>query len=182
MGYSLQLPGMAKDTSSVLQTINLIMGTYTWFMRNLNHWTYLKSIKMKLKINKIEIKGVKSDRGGEYHGRYHESGRYLGPFGRVWYCIPVHHVRNTSSKWCYWEMKPHIKWHCLEYNSSHYSTGFMNWEISQYWHHMFGIIQRKLCHIYYMRRSWTQRQLIVCSYGILRGIEAFSFTVPPLRT
>ena len=38
---------------------------------------------MKLKINKIEIKGVKSDHGGEYHGRYDESGRYLRPFGRV---------------------------------------------------------------------------------------------------
>jgi len=37
------------------KTIILVMGTYTWFIRNLNQCTCLKSIKLKLKINRIEI-------------------------------------------------------------------------------------------------------------------------------
>jgi len=48
--------------------------------------------------------------------------------------------------------------------------------------YMFGVVQRKLGHIYHMRKNWTQRQLAIYSYDILRGIEALRFTVPLLRT
>ena len=45
-------------------------------MRNSNHWTCLKSIKLKLKNQQNEkIKVVRSDHGGEYYGRYDRSGR-----------------------------------------------------------------------------------------------------------
>ena len=49
MVHSLQLLGMVMNISLLLH-----MGTYTCFMRNPNHWKYLKSIKLKLKINYIE--------------------------------------------------------------------------------------------------------------------------------
>ena len=47
--------------------------------------------------------------------------------------------------------------------------------------YVFGVVQRKLGHIYHMRRSWTQGHLTVYLKGILRGIEALGFTVPSLK-
>ena len=44
--------------------------------------------------------------------------------------------------------------------------------------YMFGVIQQKLGHIYYMRRSWTQGQLVVYSQDILTGIKALGFYCP----
>ena len=72
---------MIMNISSHLQTITLVMGTYTYSMRNLNHWTCLKSIKLKLKnqLNR-KIKAVRSDRGSEYYSRYDGSGRCPEPF------------------------------------------------------------------------------------------------------
>ena len=53
-------------------------------MRNSNHWTCLKSTKLKLKINRIEIlKDVRSDRDGEYYSRYNGLGRCLGLFANL---------------------------------------------------------------------------------------------------
>ena len=80
-GLFLQFLGMVMNISSLLQTITLVMGTYTYSMRNPNHWTCLKSIKLKLKNQlNIKIKAVRSDRGSEYYDRYDGSGRCPEPF------------------------------------------------------------------------------------------------------
>ena len=129
---------------------------------------------------------------------------------RVWHYRLVQHARDTSSKWCCWEMKSHIKGHDEKFDSSQYSTKvimewslkdgchLLNWVPSktvtkilyELWtgkslsikHLHVWVVQPKLGHIYHMRRSWTQGQLAVYSEGVLRGIKAISFIVPPLRT
>ena len=52
--HFLRFLGTITNISSLSQTITLVMNTYTWFMRNLNHLIYLTSIKLKLKINRME--------------------------------------------------------------------------------------------------------------------------------
>ena len=67
---------MTTYTSSLLQTIILVMGTYTYYTRNLNHWTYSKIYKAEVEnqLNR-KIKSVRSDRDDKYYGRYDRSGR-----------------------------------------------------------------------------------------------------------
>jgi len=49
-------------------------------MRSLNPWTFFFKAQVELQLGK-KIKAVKSNRGGEYYGRYDGSGEQrLGPF------------------------------------------------------------------------------------------------------
>jgi len=43
------------------------------------------------------IKAVRSDRSDKYYNRYDGFCQFTT---RVWYCSPLHHVKNISSKWC----------------------------------------------------------------------------------
>ena len=101
------------NISSLLQTITLIMGTYTWFMRNSNHWTCLKSIKLKLKINRIEklkpldlivMVSTMEETTDQIDVQDH-----LSISKKVWHCRLIHHVRDTSSEWYCWEWNHTLK-------------------------------------------------------------------------
>ena len=53
------------------------MGTYTYYMRNSNHWTCFKIYKAEVENQQNrKIKVVRSDRDGEYYDRYDSLGRY----------------------------------------------------------------------------------------------------------
>ena len=60
------------------------MATFISFMKSLNHWKCSNSSKLKLKINSTKgLKKVKSDRGGEYYGKYDGLGKqWSGPFAK----------------------------------------------------------------------------------------------------
>eukprot|EP00253_Pinus_taeda_P013682 PITA_13682 len=59
-----------------------------------------------------QIKIVRSDRGGEYYGRYTEYGQAPGPFAKIssraWDCCPIHHAWFTRPEWCSRKKKPNI--------------------------------------------------------------------------
>jgi len=51
--------------------ITHVIGNYISFMRNQSLWTCSKCSELKLKFNSVrKIKCVRSDRGGEYYGKY----------------------------------------------------------------------------------------------------------------
>ena len=51
------------------------MATFISFMKSPNHWKCSNRSKLKLKINSIKgLQNVRSDRGGEYYGKYDGSG------------------------------------------------------------------------------------------------------------
>ncbi|RVX18758.1 Retrovirus-related Pol polyprotein from transposon TNT 1-94 [Vitis vinifera] len=61
-----------------------------------------------------QIKIVRSDRGGEYYGRYLEDGQSPGPFAsffKTWDCCPIHHVWFSRPKWCSRKKKPNFIGH-----------------------------------------------------------------------
>uniref|UniRef100_A0A2N9HUB9 Reverse transcriptase Ty1/copia-type domain-containing protein n=1 Tax=Fagus sylvatica TaxID=28930 RepID=A0A2N9HUB9_FAGSY len=59
-----------------------------------------------------QIKIVRSDKGGEYYGRYTEDGQAPGPFAklssRAWDCCPIHHAWFTRPEWSSRKKKPNI--------------------------------------------------------------------------
>ena len=60
------------------------MATFISFMKSPNHWKCSNRSKLKLKINSIKgLKNVRSDRSGEYYGKYDGSGEQRpGPFAK----------------------------------------------------------------------------------------------------
>ena len=81
---SLPLLGTVNGTLYYSLTINFDMHIYFLFMRNQNIWTCTKNFKIEVE-NQLgrRIKSVRSDRGGEYYGRYDSSGEQCPwPFAR----------------------------------------------------------------------------------------------------
>ncbi|RVW57957.1 Retrovirus-related Pol polyprotein from transposon TNT 1-94 [Vitis vinifera] len=61
-----------------------------------------------------QIKIVRSDRGGEYYGRYLEDGQspgHLRSFFKTWDCCPIHHAWFSRPKWCSRKKKPNFIGH-----------------------------------------------------------------------
>ena len=71
------------NISSLLQTITLVMCTITCFMRNLNHWTYLKSLDLIVMVSTM------TDTTDQVDVQNH-----LSISERVWYCYLVYHARE----------------------------------------------------------------------------------------
>ena len=88
--------------------IFLNMATYISLKKRHSHWMYSKIINLRLKINSVKrIKSVRSDRGGEYYGRYDGSGEQRpGPFAKfleecgivLQYTIPGSPMMNGVAK------------------------------------------------------------------------------------
>ena len=79
MVYFRQLLRMVTNILSLLQAITFVMGTYTCYMRNLNHWTCIYKAKVENQLNR-KIKPVRSDHNGKYYDRYDISVRCPRPF------------------------------------------------------------------------------------------------------
>ena len=50
-----------------------------------------------------KVKIIRSDRGGEYYGRYDENGQHPGHLlipRKTWHMCSVHNAWNTTTKWC----------------------------------------------------------------------------------
>ena len=66
-----------------------------------------------------QIKIVRSDRGGEYYGRYTEDGQAPGSFAKIssraWGCCPIDHAWFTRPEWCRRKKKSNIIGHGAEY-------------------------------------------------------------------
>jgi len=82
---------------------------YLYLIHEKSHsFDVFKSFKteVELQLGK-KIKAVKSDRGGEYYGRYDRSGdQHPGPFALfltecvIGYCLAIHRTWQTQYEWC----------------------------------------------------------------------------------
>jgi hypothetical protein len=94
---------------------------YLYFLNDiaeaLNAFKIYKVEVEKQKEKKIKI--VRSDRGGEYYGRYTENGQMIGPFAQFLeekrHFCSIHNAWHTTTKWCSRKKKSHTYGHGKEH-------------------------------------------------------------------